>query len=73
MPDTVTMQQFCDAANYSAETQTCAAPYWATAYGGVPPLSVDDAVLIAGATYALWATAWILRPLVHSLLRRQTP
>lgn len=69
MSDTVTMQQFCNAADYTAATQTCASPYWAVAYGGVPPLSVEDALLIAGATMALWATAWILRPLVQTLLR----
>lgn len=69
MSDTVTMQQFCDAANYVAETNTCTAPYWAVAYGGVPPLSVDDALLIASATWALWAAAWIVRPFIKTLLR----
>lgn len=69
MSDTVTLQQFCAAANFDAATQTCSAPYWAVAYGGVPPLSVEDALLIGGATWGLWAVAWIMRPLVKTLFR----
>lgn len=64
------MQQFCNAADFDAVAQVCSAPYWAVAYGGVPPLSIEDALLIASATWGLWATAWILRPIAQSLLQR---
>lgn len=64
------LQQFCDASHYDAATNTCSAPYWAVAYGGVPPLSVEDALLIAGAIWGLWALAWILRPLAQALRPR---
>lgn len=64
------LQQFCNAVDFDAVTQTCAAPYWAVANGGIPPLSIGDATLIAGATWALWAAAWILRPIVMSMLPR---
>jgi hypothetical protein len=70
MTAALTMQQFCNAADFDAATQTCAAPYWAVAYGGLPPLSVEDALLIAGATWALWAVAWLIRPFAKTLLRR---
>lgn len=62
-----TLQQFCNAADFDAVTQTCAAPYWAVAYGGFPPLSVGDALLIASATWALWALAWTVRPILKTL------
>ncbi len=61
------LQQFCSAADFDAATQTCAAPYWAVAYGGVPPLSIADASLIAAATLGLWALAWLLRPFVKAM------
>ena len=66
----VTLQQFCNAADFDAATQTCSAPYWAHAFGGVPPLSIEDAMLIAGATWGVWALAWILRPLARTLRLR---
>lgn len=66
----MTLQQFCDQANFDPELQTCSAPYWAYAFGGVPPLSVEDALLIASATWGLWAVAWIIRPLARSLRLR---
>lgn len=72
MTDTVTLQQFCAAADFDAATQTCTSPFWAVAYGGVPPLSVEDALLLAGATMGLWATAWVVRPVIQSLLRSRT-
>lgn len=71
MAASVVMQQFCNAADFDAVTQTCAAPYWAVAYGGLPPLSVEAALAIGSATWALWALAWILRPFVKALLVRQ--
>lgn len=62
-----TMQQFCESVNFDAVTQTCSAPYWAIAYGGVPPLSTGDAILIASASWGLWALAWISRPLAKAI------
>jgi hypothetical protein len=66
---TAPLQQFCNAADFDAVAQTCAAPFWAVAYGGLPPLSVGDALLIASATWALWALAWTIKPLVKILRR----
>jgi len=66
----MTLQQFCNEADFDSVTQTCSAPYWAHAFGGVPPLPVDDAFLIAAATWALWGLAWILRPIVKTLRQR---
>lgn len=63
MSSSVTLQMFCNAADFNAAAQTCAAPYWAVAYGGIPPLSPEDALLIASATWGLWGLAWILRPI----------
>lgn len=67
---TMTLQQFCNEADFDQVTQTCSAPYWAHAFGGVPPLTVEDAMLIATATWSIWAVAWILRPIVRSLRNR---
>lgn len=66
----MTLQQFCESANFDTATQTCSAPYWAHAFGGVPPLSIEDAMLIGSATWGLWALAWILRPIVRTMRQR---
>jgi len=70
MSSTVVMQQFCNADDYDAGTQTCSAPYWGVAYGGLPPMTIEDATLVGGLIFSLWCTAWLIRPWFAALRPR---
>lgn len=51
----------CDPAQFDAQTQTCAAGYWAEEVASFPTLTIADAQAIGMACAFLWATAWVLR------------
>jgi hypothetical protein len=58
----------CDSANVDATTGVCSAPYWATAPTLLPPLDATGGMEIGVAILGAWATAWLFRSLLRSLL-----
>jgi hypothetical protein len=59
--------QVCLEADYNAETQTCASPYFAPQGSGLPSLTLEQANEIGAAIALLWAVAWCIRRMMKTL------
>lgn len=53
----------CDEGDFNATTGECAAPYWETDTGALPPLSAADAMQIAAAVAGCWVIGFIAKQL----------
>lgn len=61
MADPTILSQYCLVEDFDAVTQVCSAPFYGPVQAGLPPLSVEDGLLISAAIGGAWAIGFMIR------------